>query len=279
MQDELVGGPPAPGLVRRLLGPRAGSAATPALVAGLVGVAALIAALVLDWQHVTFSQDPDIVSTTEGDPSNLTLALGLSGSGLSGVYALGVIGLIALVGLAISRPDLAAGARLAASGVGLGVGGVVVAMIIQMRHWVTQLYEGGGLTAAVVSGNSDSLQQLMDNSRFTVQPGLYAGGAAVVVLVAGVWLAARPARSPLPAAPAEVASTATAPLAPAPAVQTSPPAPPVEQPAAPPSLYGPPSPAPEWSRQEATRVGYADGLSVAPAGSVDIGTQTDILRN
>jgi hypothetical protein len=183
----------------------------------------------------------------------------------------GMLGLLALVGAVLARPELAVRLRLSALGVGVGIAGVLLAMSNQFRDVLTQIYGfgirfGGQLPVEV--------QRVLDDTKYAAMPGQFLSAGAVVALVAGVWLAAGPvggaatvgtAVAATPASGSPISSDdlaeAASPVSPSP---VGPPGLPPDRPGA--ASTWPPS-----------RVGYADGLTVTSADATDPGTQADVL--
>ncbi len=304
MSDELPAGPRTGGVLVRFLGAQGGGrSAVSAFVAGVAGTAAFVGSLVLDWQKVTVPQSGGArVSATD------EFTIGLDAASYSLVFLLGVLGLITLLGAVVARPVQAARLRMGAAGLGLGLAGMVVAIVFQMRDSVRERYVG-----VVIYGElPEEIQQVLDDTTFGLMPGAFLGLGTVVVLVAGVWLAARgapgtelagttlagavpgyvlvpnlptlspgdglaafvvtpvqPAEAAVPLSLAPVSSAAANPVSAAPAEDSAPEGPP----GLPPDRGG------AGPSRPSGRVGYADGLTVTPAEPMDQGTRPDILRN
>lgn len=274
-------------LARRFAAAGGGRAAATAFVAGLAGTALFVGSLLTAWLRTEL--DPP------GNDSFVT-DLGLEHGQYSVVYLIGVLGLLTMLGLVVVRPALAERLRFAATGLGVGVIAVVVALTIALTGYVEEQYFR--ISPLFFGEIPRDVQRLLDSAVFTPQTGVYLAGAAVVALVAGVWLAALPAvggdagqasgtGTPatvgyvlVPAYPAAPDASLQAAPSPASAVPVSPvPAPNGGVPAAP---AAPAAPAPGQLSGPAEHwlspVGRVEGLTVTPSGPIDSGSQADILR-
>jgi len=268
---------------------RAGQAPIVAFIAGIAGAGAFVASMIFAWQEVS---DGDLVAgpvpRTEGP-----LSISNSTSGLA--YLIGTLALLGLLGAVVARPSIAAQLRPAATGVALGTLAVIVASVVEMREWIaTTFYELGGLFLL------NEVQGRVAELTYAHRPGVYAAFTAVVVLFAGVWVAASPAAAAPGAAPSAVETSAAAPTQAAPPTQATPtqatrtpatppqvapaqtaPAPAAPAPIAPSVPAEPPAqgsvsgPAASWLGP----VGYVDGLTVTASEPIDMGSQGDILRS
>jgi len=233
----------------RLLGVRGDArAAGVALLLGGVGVGAFVGSLVLDWYAVSFN-----VLSVGPSPSGTTF--GLSDDMFGQVYLLGVLGLIALLGGVLSRPETAARLRMAAAGWAVGVGSVVLAIALHLRHEAQSLSQ----SSYYVPDSSGTFTVVGDvnatvHTSTQFRPGIYLAFAALVLLTAGVFAAAQPAVKALKASPA-----------PGPAQERSPEAPAVREQES----------EPRGGAQQAVRV---DDLTVI-AGHSTTSLDADILRN
>ena len=285
MADELRDEPRTRGGLARLLGSKAaGRSAVTAFGAGIAGTAAFVASLLVDWQHVTLGR-PEIFSVDEEE-----FAVGLDSASYAVAYLLGMLALLALLGVVVGRPELARRLRMGATALGVGIVGVLVAIMDQLQNVMNQIY---GFSLNFGGGIPPEIQQIIDNTTYTPLPGQFIAFAAVLVLVAGVWLAAgqvpdRSATAPVGVAaghvlvPAIPASAVPAPAPPGPSAGVSGATVSADLAAAPisPSPVGPPGLPPDApSGGRSTRVGYADGLTVTSSDVTDPGSQADILRS
>jgi hypothetical protein len=287
MADLLVDEPRRGWLLRTL----GGRSAVAAFVAGAVGAVAFVASLIIDWQRVILPRQE-----FEGASSDNEFAVGLDAAGYGTAYVIGVLGLLALLGGVLARPELAARLRLSAAGLGVGIAGVLVGIMNQLQNVMTHIY---GIGLRFPPDIPENYQEVIDATTFAAQPGQFLAFGAVVALVAGVWLAAGPARggraaglsaaehgmvgaptsgsgAPVVSGPATVVSGApvSAEAVPSGDAATSEPA---AAPVSPP--LGPPGLPPDRAGWPQARVGYADGLSVTSSDVIDPGSQADILRN
>lgn len=205
MADQWDARPAGPGVVARLLVPSAGAKpATLAFALAVVAAAAFVTSLVLDWQRVTLTLPTGEGGLGYNGGSNFVItARPGTLSSLSEVYALGMVGLLGLIGTVLTRPDLALRFRLGATGVGVGLLGVVAAILTGFAEESVESF--GGVFGAVHD-------QLVNQAKVAYGPGAAAAVVAVAVAVAAIWLAARPAARALarpPATPAEPSATGT----------------------------------------------------------------------
>jgi hypothetical protein len=231
-----------PGGLQRLLG--ASGSTTPFLL-GLAATGAFVASLVLDWVRISVARQGGL-NPGFSAVASVSAGFGVPGDTVGLVYLLGVLGLMATLGAVLGRPDAALRVRMAVSGLGIGVLAVLAAIALGG----TDRFVGQQVAVETLLGATG----IVDNAKVGYEPGIFCAAAAVVLLVVGVWLAG---------APAVRASMAL--------VVTAPPPEPAPSPAAP--------AAPPASRIGPTgRAGFADGLTVTSAPSIDPGTNPDILR-
>jgi hypothetical protein len=265
-------------MLGRLLIPQAGTKpAVTAFLAGLAGTGAFVASLVMKWQRITIA---DLSALTNGPSRNeLVITAGLGSIDVLGlVYLLGSLALIAMLGSVLVRPDQALRLRMGAVGLGIGILGVLVAIMFRLPETILNIQ-------GAFSGLSTQLQQeLVDGSDIAYEAGLFAGFAAVVLLTAGVWLAGAPAARAIGRAaaygavpypgfgyPAPAPGGSALPNGAAPGA-TTPAGEPVS--ATPASVMGPAA-TPTWP---ISRVGQVDGLSVSASEPLDPGTATEVWR-
>jgi hypothetical protein len=194
------------GVLSRLLVPESGAKpATTALVVGMLAVVAFVTSVVLDWIEVTQTLPTgDSLGIQSGSQ---IVAAGAPGTieTLSQVYLFGMVALLGLLGAVVMRPDLALRLRMAATGVAVGLLGVVVAYVLRFPDAALGTIFGGIFGMA-------RFDAVTANQAVAYQPGVAAAVVAVGLTVAGVWLAARPAARALAAAPSR--RYAVAPAAP-----------------------------------------------------------------
>jgi hypothetical protein len=144
-------------------------AAAPALVAAVAGTGALAASMVLDWRHLEFRQQ------TPGDLS-ITLLLdhsaGLASFAYAPVYLIGVLALLALLGVVVARPEDARWLRFVAAGLGLGLVCILLVMIF---------YVDSSTVVALATDNG------FQGTAHMLSGGYWALGA-VGALVVGIWV-------------------------------------------------------------------------------------------
>lgn len=249
----------------RLLGVASGDRlALSALVLGLAGAAAFVVSLLVDWQRLSVPPVPEFGSLG----GEVTVDLSRVAYGV--VYPIGMLGLLTLVGLALPRPDVARRVRLAAVGLGVGMAGVTVAIVNQMRDIWRDVF-GYNL---IFGSLPPELQRLPEQTAYAPLPGQILGFGAVVLLVAAVWLAGRPARTrseggtAVAAAPASTGADGAVPVSPAPSAEAASPAATLPVPGEPPDH-------PDGS----VRVGQVYDLTVMAAHPVDLGGHADVLRS
>jgi hypothetical protein len=189
MSDQWQVEPSGSGMLGRLLVPQSSTKpAVTAFLAGLAGVAAFVASLVLDWQHITVPLPEDAPSSRQPDAVGLTVGLGDLET-LSLVYILGALGLATLLGAVLVRPESALRLRMGAAGLGVGLAGVLVALMLRLKEsmFTAQVFGYfGGIS-------TEQQQEMLDGTDVAYEPGMFAAYAAVALLSAAVWLAATPA--------------------------------------------------------------------------------------
>ncbi len=197
--DELRPIAPQRGWVERLLGiSDRGGATSVAVLVGALGAAAFVGSLAYGWQKEVV----DLTSSSGGsgnDAAVSTMTFDVSPASVAGlgtVYVLAMVGLLAVVGVAVSWQYLALRLRVISSGVGVGLIGVLIALTIRMPSTAGQA-EGAGLLPV----------EVRDRITTTQSAGLYFAYLAVALLVASTWLAG-------PSLRRSAAGTAWAPAAP-----------------------------------------------------------------
>lgn len=178
----LVDGSARPSLLGRFVG---GGTSPGALFVGGLALGAFVLSLVAEWQTATVNTAND---TNRPQPTTMTFHVHLGQiDTLSLVYVLGAIALLAGVGTAITRPDVAAQLRGPMIGVTGGLVGVVVAVTVRLPD---------ATTALELFGTSYFPAEYRDLIVTSTRPGLYFGYAAVLLpLVAVVLVASKPAGS------------------------------------------------------------------------------------
>jgi hypothetical protein len=264
MADEQRVEPRPRGALARLLGAADGSRpALSAVAAGLAGAAAFVVSMVVDWHRL--SVPPMREFGTEG--GDITVDLGGVSHGVA--YPIGMLGLLTLVGLALPRPDLARRLRMAAVGLGVGLAGVVVAIVKQMHNvW------GEAFGFTLFGGLSREFQRLAEETTYAPLPGQMLAFGAVALLVAAVWLAGGPAGAGPDARPA----VAVAPGHPAADDSSAAPVSPADAPRADGAATDGPAGQPLDDLPSVTRVGRVDDLTVTASDAIDLGGH-DILRS
>jgi len=176
MSTEWMVEEPEPGWLGRLIAPRGGRKGRPATASFLVGITGAVAfalSMIFDWGTVTVTQQqtelPGSNHFSAGVANLFTLGL---------AYSMGVIALLGVAGAVVTSPDLAVRLRLAASGVTVGLTGVVVAATAQMPNLVTVGFE-----------NESQMKT-------SIELGLFFAYAAVILPAVSIWLSARPASRP-----------------------------------------------------------------------------------
>jgi hypothetical protein len=175
--------------VARLFAARDGDRpATGPLVVALLGVAAFVASLILDWvtlSRVTDSsgtETPNNQELVEEAPEALSLGQSLVDADALGlVYVLGVVALLGVTAALVARPESALRHRLGLTGAAVGLGGVVAAAVVRLPTDAL-----GTLGVINYPGQPEFL-------RASYEPGAFVAFGAVVLPVVAVWLAARPA--------------------------------------------------------------------------------------
>jgi hypothetical protein len=190
MSDQWEVDPPRPGVLTRLLVPQGSPGERPATMAfllGVLGTAAFVGSIVLDWQQITVTV-PRIASQGVSGGESTTVAASLSNVDMLGqVYVIGAIAMLGLLGSVLTRPDQALRMRMAAAGVGVGLAAVVTATTIRMHEAVygsPDYFFFGGATFA---------EGLKNSAEIAYEPGLFCAAGTVVLLTAGVWFAGRSA--------------------------------------------------------------------------------------
>lgn len=162
----------------RLVAPEGGSTPTTiAFVLGALGTAAFIGSLATDWVTVS------VVTPSSSGGRNTGSAIAnvdVAGSNTSVfvlglVYSAGVVALIGFLGTVINRPEVALRSRMGATGLGVGLLGVVIGSVLRLP---TELLPSTASADAATVG---------------YQAGMFYALAATVLPVVGVWFAASPA--------------------------------------------------------------------------------------
>jgi hypothetical protein len=244
-----------PSVLSRLLAPQSGvRPATTAFALGAAGVLAFMASLLLDWMTVTVDVPSESTfSFRSGEQIQLTASLS-NVDILGEVYLLGGIGLLGLLGAVLTRPDLALRWRVGGTGIGLGLLAVVIA---DARQMPASTYGQD----TIFFSNTRALEALRESTKVAYQPGILCALGAIVLLVSGIWFAARPAARALAQSPSS--AFAVTPVPP-----PVPPAPSVPAPAPEPSQWR----GPAWSGSQRGRV---DGLTVSASEPVDLDVTPD----
>lgn len=169
-----------PGWLSRLISPYGGGRpGTAAVVVGLLAAVAFALSLAFDWGTVTITEGQgDGPSDGTAYTANVTNMISLSLA-----YLIGGIALLGIVGAVVTLPELALKLRLAALGVTAGMASVVIAATVQMPTVVTL-------------GMPGRLE-----TKSAIELGLFCAYAAVILPLAAIWLAARPATRARPAPP------------------------------------------------------------------------------
>jgi hypothetical protein len=156
----------------RFIAPQANARPTTVgFVFGALGLAAFVASLALDWVKVD-------VNLRGGDVTSLALsASGVRLDQLGQVYAIGVVAVFGLLGAVLPRPELALRFRLAAAGVCLALAGVILSTVLRLPDLATEQY------SPVLGGDA----------KVSYEPGIICAFLAVVLPLAAIWVAARPA--------------------------------------------------------------------------------------
>lgn len=172
---------PRVGWLSRLLVPRErGWANSVTLGVAVLAAAAFVASVSLDWRTVTV----DLTALGQASGSTAVFRAGVGdATSLSIAYLLGMVALLGLVGACVGRPELAVRMRNAATGVGVGLLGLVLAVYVREADVETALRTNYG----------GYLPELPDSIKSEAGPGSLFAAAAVVLAMAAVWLAARTA--------------------------------------------------------------------------------------
>jgi hypothetical protein len=170
---------PRAGWLSRFLVPREpGRANSLTLGVAALAAAAFVASVSLDWRTVTI----DLTSSSQSDSTTAVFRAGVGdATSLSVAYLLGMVALLGFVGAAVGRPELAMRMRHAASGVGVGLLGLVLAVFLRETDIETALGTNYG----------GFLPDLPDSVKSQAGPGSLFAAIAVVLATAAVWLAAR----------------------------------------------------------------------------------------
>jgi hypothetical protein len=196
------------GWMARVLGVSAGRSLSTAVLVGALGSAAFVASMSYRWESVVVNltqPSTDMSNAIANGPAANANTLSYdiaptSVDGLGTVYVLTMIGLIAVIGAAVGWSHLAARLRVVATGVGVGLVGVLVALTLRLDG-------PDGLQPSLGQAIPIELRSQLTISR---ELGQYFAYAAVFLCVAAVWLAGpsvrrstAPAAAPAPAAPVE----------------------------------------------------------------------------
>jgi hypothetical protein len=264
MADELRAEPRLRGGLARLLGAAdGGRPALSAIVAGLAGAAAFVVSMVVDWQRVTVA--PARGLGIDGGEYNF----GLDAAEYAVAYVVGMLALLTMVGLGLTRPDFARRVRLGAVALGLGLVGVVVAIADNLRDVVLESFGYG-----MFLGMAEQFQELLDGTTYAPLPGQMLGFGAVALLVVAVWLAGGPAGAGPDARPA----VAAVPGHPAADDPSAAPVSPADAPRADGVATDGFAGQPLDHLSPVARVGRVDDLTVTASDAVDLGGH-DILRS
>jgi hypothetical protein len=169
-----------PGWFHRLIVPqRGGRPSSLALGIAAAGALAFILSISMDWRIATLN----LGNTGSGPQQQVLVMHGGVGdtNALAVAYLLGMVALLGVVGAAIGRPEVALRIRLPVLGVGVGLIGVVLAVFTRKA----------GIESAIASNFGGFLPDLEDRLKTAPGPGSFVGLAAVVLLVAAVWMAGR----------------------------------------------------------------------------------------
>jgi hypothetical protein len=197
--------PSRPGVLSRLINPQAGAKpATTAFVLGIAAAGAFVASLVLRWQQVTFTIPLDADFSARNGSEVTSVANPGTVDTLGEVYLIGMVALLGLVGAVVARPDLALRLRMGVTGIGVGLLGIVIAVVLRFPETAA----GGYDSFFAIQGVRDELRASV---KVAYEPGLAAAAGAVALAVAAVWLAARPAVRALTQIHDQAAVPATAP--------------------------------------------------------------------
>jgi hypothetical protein len=183
------------GWLRRLLvAGDAGRRGSWAFGFAVLGAAAFLASLLLDWQTITVNENGD--GSEFNPPTNeLTIGFGVGDQAAFGqVYLFGVIGLLAVAGAVLTRPEVAARWRLGVAGAAAGMIAVLIAVGTRLDTTIV----GVPMQLQVVFG-----QMLPGDDRYQIAfaPGLITAYAAVLLPTVAIWLAGRSVSAAPPAVP------------------------------------------------------------------------------
>jgi hypothetical protein len=180
MTTDWVEEPPV-GWLSRLLVPRErGRANSLTLGVAALAAAAFVASVSLDWRTVTV----DLTSSSGASSSAAVFRAGVGdATSLSVGYLLGMVAMLGLVGAVVGRPELAVRMRHAATGVGVGLLGLVLAVYLRETD----------IEAALRANYGGFVTQLPDNVKSEAGPGSLFAAMAVALATAAVWMAARTA--------------------------------------------------------------------------------------
>jgi hypothetical protein len=264
LQDELRSESTRRHWMERLLGVTdGGGTLSMAVLVGGLGAAAFVASMAYDWQKAVV----DLAVANDGglsDPvqqQQLTYHLApASVDGLGSVYVLAMLGLMVIIGSAITWQHVAQRLRIISTGLGVGLIGVLVALTIRMP-------------TALETQQGTSIVPVEYQSRLTTshEAGLYFAFLAVVLCVTAVWLAGPSVRRSHESAsvasaapPVTPPSTETSPAVwAAPAARPAPtPAPPAQPSTQDTSAYAPPP--------YGFEPGTVNGLTVSAAEPIDL---------
>jgi hypothetical protein len=175
-----------PGWLGRMIAPNgAGRPATGAVALGALAAVAFVLSMAFDWAQVSVNEpEPSEQGPSESPTFLLHAGMGTLDS-LSFVYAVGMVVMLGAVGAVVTRPELALRLRLSAIGVTVGLIAVVVSATIRLP------------TAVVPFGLPSSY-----GLSTSIDLGLFFGYGAVVLPLAAIWLASRPAARAQPVAEA-----------------------------------------------------------------------------
>jgi hypothetical protein len=158
-----------------------GAATTTAVLVAMLGAAAFVASMALDWVTVNlpanFGNDGVLLSGRSFGQSLVNSA------SLGQAYTLTGIALLGVVGSIITRPDLALRMRLGVTGLGIGMLSIVAAGTLTLRERTLEMFG-----YPILYGGPD-----LSNVTTALEGGLFAAWAATVLPVVGVWIASRPA--------------------------------------------------------------------------------------
>jgi len=151
---------------------------------GALGAAAFLMSLLVDWQTITMNT-PNTAGIEDTSSASVTVGFGVGDQASFGlVYLFGVIGLLAVAGAVLSRPDLAFRLRTGVIGGAVGVLAVLVAITARLDDTIVGIPQG----LQALFGN---IQPTDGRYKFGYAPGLIFAYAAVVLPAVAIWLAAR----------------------------------------------------------------------------------------